>query len=181
MNLLLLLTNRPRYKLLRLALALAELCRAIAAGKTGVKKRFARFFAAAASARTFMTRTGSGLAGLTAAFETAGACLERTYLDMELHGIRPDSESREALLFTARAVRLQTDFLARPGSGTALSEAAKNTAFASKGLAAAIRAVSAADGLDFIANLKFSRIYSGLEKTARAVEECGELLAKNKW
>ena len=177
MSLILKLKDRPRYELRRLALALAELCRGIAASDARTKVRFALFSRAAAGARPLMRETGLGRADILARLETAGACLEQTFFDMELHGLKPDEEAMEALLFTGRALQLQADFIARPGAADHLAEAARNAAAASKGLALALRAART-DGRNFIPNLKFSRIYSDLEKTVCAVDDCAELLAR---
>jgi hypothetical protein len=169
--------DRPRHKLRRLTLELAVLCRSLAAADSGTKLRFTRFSKALAKAETLIKTTGMGRANLLTRLETAGACLERLFLDMQLHGLSPDPESVEALLLTGRALSSQADFLARPADGSALAEAARNIASASKILALAARAADL-DGRDFIANLKFSRIYSGLEKTVRAVDDYAELLAR---
>jgi len=177
MSLILRFSDRPRYELRRLTLALAELCRSIAAANAASKQRFALFSKAVARARPLMRGTGPDRAALLSRLETAGACLERTLLDMELHELKPDNETMETLLFTGRALRLQADFIARPSAAAALAEAARNIASASKGLALALRAVKT-DDRNFIPNLKFSRIYSGLEKTVYAVDDYAELLAR---
>jgi len=177
MSILLRFRDRPRHELRRLTLALAGLCRSIAARDTGAKERFAGLSRSIARALPLMKRTGRGRPDLLSHLETAAACLERAYLDMELHELTPDEVSIEALLFAGRALQLQADFIARPAAQAPLAEAAKNIASASKGLAPALRA-AAAENRDFIANLKFSRIYSGLEKTVRAVDDYAELLAR---
>ena len=172
----LILRFSPRYELRRLTLALAQLARSIAASDAGAKKLFDRFSKAVARARPLMRETGPDRAGLLSRLETAGACLERTLLDMELHGLKPDDEAMESLLFIGRALQLQADFIAQHRAA-ALAEAAKNIASASKGLALALRAADT-DDRNFIPNLKFSRIYSGLEKTVYAVDDYAELLAR---
>ena len=174
MNLLLRFSNRPRYELRRLTLALAELCRFIAASNAGAKHRFDLFSKAVLRARPLMRNAGPDRAGLLSRLETAAACLERTLLDMELHGLKPDEEAMEALLFIGRALQLQADFTAHPSAAAALRQP---LASASKGLARALRAADT-DDRNFIPNLKFSRIYSGLEKTVYAVDDYAELLAR---
>ncbi|OGS07873.1 MAG: hypothetical protein A2270_02355 [Elusimicrobia bacterium RIFOXYA12_FULL_51_18] len=176
MSLLLRFQDQPRYELRRLTLTLAEICRSIAASGAGTQKRFTRFSNAVTRARPLMRETGPGRTGLLAQLETAGACLERTFLDLRLHELKPDDESIEVLLFTERALQLHADFISRPASNTS-AEAAKNLSSASKGLALALRAVKT-DDANFIPNLKFSRIYSGLEKTVCAVNDYTELLAR---
>jgi len=176
MSLLLRFQDRPRYELRRLTLALAGICRSISASDTGTQKRFSRFSNAVDRALPLMRETGPGRTSLLAQLETAGGCLERTFLDLRLYELKPDDESIEVLLFTERALRLHADFIARPASNAA-EEAAKNTSSASKSLALAIRAAKTDNG-DFIHNLKFSRIYSGLEKTIYSVNDYTELLAR---
>ena len=177
MSLILRFSNRPRYELRRLTLALAELCRCIAVSNAGSRQRFDLFSKALTKARPLLREAGQDRAGLLSRLETAGACLENTLLELEIHGLKPDEETMEALLFTGRALRLQADFIARPSVADALAEAAKNIASASKGLALALRAADT-DDHNFIPNLKFSRIYSGLEKTVYAVDDYAELLAR---
>lgn len=177
MNFILKLKDRPRYELRRLTLALAELCRGIAASDGRTKARFEHFSKALAGARPVMRGAGMGRADLLARLETAGACLEQSFFDLELHELKPDQETKETLLFTERALQLQADFIARPAAAGLLAEAAKNVASALKGLALALRA-SRTDSANFIPNLKFSRIYSDLEKTVCAVDDCAELLAR---
>ena len=177
MSLILRFSNRPRYELRRLTLALARLCRCIAVSDAGSKRLFGLFSKAVARARPLLRGTGPDRAALLSRLETAGACMERTLLDMEFHGLRPDDEAMEALLFIGRALHLQADFIARPSAATALAEAAKNIASASKGLALALRA-SKTDDRNFIPNLKFSTMYSGLERTVCAVDDYAELLAR---
>lgn len=177
MHLPLRIKDRPRHELRRLTLELAGLCRSLAISDSGTKERFALFSGAVIKMRTLMKKAGMGRADLLASLETAGAGLEKTFLSMELHGVQPGPESSEALLLTCCALRLQADFLARPAAGSALAEAARNTASALKGLALAAGAANA-DNRDFIDNLKFSRIYSSLEKTVCAVDDYAELLAR---
>lgn len=186
MDLLLRFKDRPRYKLRRLTLALAGLCHPFdAPGKksgakeagSGAKDRFVRFSQAVTGARALMKKAGYGRADLLCRLETAGACLETAFLDMQLHDIKPDAEALEALFFIGQALRSQADFIARPARKAALAEAATNIAAASKGLSRALRAAKT-DDREFIANLKFSRIYSGLEKTVFAVDDYAELLAR---
>jgi hypothetical protein len=177
MRFLLKFTDRPRYELRRLTLALAELCRSAAASDTDSKSRFLRFSQAVTGARRLMKRGGPGRTELLAALETAGVRLEKAFLDMSLYGLKPDAESAEALIFIAGALRLQAEFIARPAEGTFLPEAAKHIASASRGLLLARRAAKADTG-DFIPNLKFCTIYEDLEKTVIAVGDYAELLAR---
>jgi hypothetical protein len=77
----------------------------------------------------------------------------------------------------ARALRLQAEFIARPSRREPLAEAAACASAACKTLRPALRAARS-DGPDFIPNLKFCRIYEGLEKTVAAVDGYTELLAR---
>ena len=64
MLLLLRFTDRPRYELLRLTLALSELCRSVAASDNGSHNRFAKFSQDTIRVRELMGRAGSGRAEL---------------------------------------------------------------------------------------------------------------------
>ncbi|MFA6433658.1 MAG: hypothetical protein WCW52_03075 [Elusimicrobiales bacterium] len=176
MTLLLRFTDGPRYELRRLTLALAGLCRKATPENAGVKAELVQFSKAVNKSLKALGTKKPEQANLLSGLETAGACLETVFLDMERHALTPDDEAVEALLFTERALRSQADFLAHPDRKTSLAEAAGNTAAASKRLRSALRA-SETDGREFIANLKFSRIYSGLEKLVCAVYDYNELLA----
>jgi hypothetical protein len=160
-----------RHRLRRLTLALATLCRR--GLEDSRAEDFALFSKNTAAAKPLMGRGSGPLARL----ETAGACLEKTALDVKLLELKPDGSATEALLFLARALELHADFLAGPGRAPALSVAAANISAALKTLARAKLGAQADTG-NFIPNLKFCTIYSGLEKTAYAVGDYAELLAR---
>ncbi|HOW90613.1 MAG TPA: hypothetical protein PL037_10030, partial [Elusimicrobiales bacterium] len=171
------LTDRPRYELRRLTLELCRICSLVPAA-TFTKDRFAAFSMDINAARPLMKRAGANACDLLAGLESSGACLEKVFLDMRVHSTAPDENVRETLSLIAAALKRQAEFIRRPSDKTPLAASAQNTALASRNMTLARRA-SAADPQDFIANLKFSRIYSGLETVIRAVEDYAALLAMN--
>ena len=170
-------TDPARHKIRRLTLETAGLYRSAAASGKDLKRRFLWFFRAMAGARRLAKGAGSGRFEYLTALETAGVRLQKTVLDMGLHGFEPDVATKEAFLLTAEALDLLAGFIARPDDRTLPLKAARLTTAASKTLRSAIKGART-DTHGFIPNLKFCTIYSDLEKAVDAVENCTELLTR---
>ncbi len=108
-----------------------------------------------------------------AAADDFAARLEKTFSDMALLQVRPDSPSREALLHLQRACSLTPRLLSRSGRAAASAELLAHCATGRKALSLALSAAEAAGSpSSFPLNLKFSSIYSGLDSVFEALERC---------